>query len=216
MKRLLGGVILFSAGYGFSMGLIHGPTLAAFNAVKFPLYILVTTGVSSLGYWIFSLFLGVRLGFWQAQEFALGVYRDLALLLCSLAPAAAILALVFIRANCNSMNMYPWMVQTHVLMIAACGVIAMINRGRKLVSERGLKKRMGVALLALWMLFSLLVGSRAAWYLRPWFGITAIPEPVPFVLGTRPDFRGNTSFWQALEYSAGPERDERGCLIYRW
>jgi hypothetical protein len=67
-----------------------------------------------------------------------------------------------------------------------------------------------------WMLFSLVVGSQTAWYMRPWFGITAIPDPVPFILGKQPDFRGNTNFWEALEYSDYPETGKDGCLIYRW
>ena len=216
MIRLIGGMILFSALYGFGMGLIHGPTLAAYNAIKFPLYILVTTAVSALGYWIFTLFFGVRLGFWKAQVFALEVYRDISLLLCSLAPVAIFFALTFTKADCHSLNQYPLMVQTHVAMIAVCGTVGLINRGRKLTREQGLGRGKGAGMILTWMLFSLLVGSQAAWYLRPWYGITAIPEPVPFMLRTKPDFRGNTNFFSALVYSRHPPRGEDGCFIYQW
>ena len=50
-----------------------------------------------------------------------------------------------------------------------------------------------------WLALSLLVGGQAAWTLRPFFGVRSIPaDQTRFFLGSSPDYRGSTNFYEAV------------------
>ena len=51
-------------------------------------------------------------------------------------------------------------------------------------------------LIAAWLTASLFVGAQASWYMRPFCGVRTVDAP--FMLGSAPDFRGATSFYEAL------------------
>ena len=56
-----------------------------------------------------------------------------------------------------------------------------------------------LTLVAGWLALSLLVGGQAAWTLRPFFGVRSIPgAETRFFLGSSPDYRGSTNFYEAV------------------
>ena len=56
-----------------------------------------------------------------------------------------------------------------------------------------------------WVLLSLLAGGQAAWYLRPFFGVASIDgRATRFCLGTTPDYRGATNFYEAVYHLLRP------------
>jgi len=67
-----------------------------------------------------------------------------------------------------------------------------------------------------WLALSLLVGGQAAWTLRPFFGVRSIPgEKTRFFLGSAPDYRGSTNFYEAVrdvvtEPRLAPDYIQRG------
>jgi hypothetical protein len=60
----------------------------------------------------------------------------------------------------------------------------------------------GVVLVGAWLAASLFVGAQTSWYLRPFCGVAYVDTP--FMLGTEPDFRGATSFYEALFHLIEP------------
>ncbi len=87
--------VLFSATYGFSIGLIHSLNFACRNLVKFPALILITSAVCCLAFWISARLVTGRLSFTEVQMLGLAVYHDISVLLASLAPAFCFMAMVF-------------------------------------------------------------------------------------------------------------------------
>ncbi len=68
-----------------------------------------------------------------------------------------------------------------------------------------------------WLLLSLLVGGQWAWYLRPFFGVASISaEVTPFCLGTLPDYRGATSFFEAVLHLVDPPPLPQGFYLRAW
>ena len=64
-----------------------------------------------------------------------------------------------------------------------------------------------LTLVAGWLALSLLVGGQAAWTLRPFFGVRSIPgAETRFFLGSSPDYRGSTNFYEAVTTSSRARR----------
>jgi hypothetical protein len=70
--------------------------------------------------------------------------------------------------------------------------------------EHGVPVRRGAPLIAAWLAASLFVGAQASWYMRPFCGVSSVDAP--FMLGSAPDFRGATSFYEALYHLVDPPR----------
>ena len=62
-----------------------------------------------------------------------------------------------------------------------------------------------VITVAGWLALSLLVGGQVAWTLRPFFGVRSIPgAETRFFLGSSPDYRGATNFYEAVHNVVAP------------
>jgi hypothetical protein len=198
MARSVAILVAASALYGFAIGSVHSPLFAARNLVKFPLLILVTGLVCSVAYFICARFITSRLSFGQVQRLALGIFRDVSLMLASLAPALFLLAYVVDQPGLDDLGEYPLILGLNVAFVALAGTITVVQRSRVLLSGRGISLPRGLLIIASWLLLSLVVGGQWAWYLRPFCGVSALTQETPFLLGNMPDYRGAANFFEAV------------------
>jgi hypothetical protein len=192
-------MVAASAIYGFAAGSVHSLLFACRNLVKFPLLILVTTGVCALAYYLFARFASTPLTFAEVQAAVLRIFRNFSVLLASLAPVVYFLARVLEQPSTErELGEYPLFLGLNVLLIAVCGCAAVVRQAGVLLRGHGVSPRKAWTLIAAWLVLSLIVGAQWAWYLRPFFGVSALAEHTPFCLGTAPDFRGAASFYEAV------------------
>jgi hypothetical protein len=204
MARSIAVLTLASAFYGFAIGSVHSPLFAARNLVKFPLLILVTGLVCSVAFFVCARFLTSRLSFTQVQRLAIGIYRDISLMLAAVAPALLFLAYTIDQPQARHLGEYPLFLGLNVLFIALSGTIVVVQRARILFAGLGISKPRGLAIIFSWLLLSLIVGGQWAWYLRPFCGVSALSEDTPFLLGNMPDYRGAANFYEAVYHLFDP------------
>lgn len=202
------GTLAAAALYGFSLGALDGWGRALRSALKFPLLILVTCGVCALACFVVARVLAPRLGFGEVQALVLRLYRDTALLLVSLAPATLFLARTLTpAASRDALHDYPFFLGLNVVLIAAAGTLALLRQSATLLTAHGLGPGRRATLMAAWLALSLFVGGPWAFYLRPFFGLSAIrAEDAGFCDGNTPDFRGATNFFEAVWHLVDPAR----------
>jgi len=217
MARILAVLIGCSALYGFAMGAVHSLDFALRNLVKFPALILLTSAVCAVAYYLFTLLISRNLSFVEVQRFSLRTFRDISLLLASLAPVGLFLARTLRQPDAEGLHDYPFFLGLNVFFIALCGSAALVRRGQRLLQRHRLDRKSTLLILAAWLGLSLFVGAQAAWYLRPFAGVSTIPaEVTPFFLGTRPDIRGDTNFYQAVYHLLQPPPLAADYHMYRW
>ena len=205
MVRLLLGTLVASAIYGFSIGSAHSLTYASWNLVKFPLMIIITGSVCSVSYYVFSRFVSKELLFKDVQMMSLRAYHGISILLASLSPVSFFLARTLKQPDETSLNEYPFFLGLNVVLIAISGSVALSRQAWDLLQRHGLQLRRSILTVLLWLSLSLFVGGQCAWYLRPFFGISTIKaDESPFILGTTPDFRGDTNFYAAVYHIVFP------------
>jgi hypothetical protein len=192
-----------SAAYGFAAGSVHSLLYAARNLIKFPLLILVTTVICSLAYYLFARFASAPFTFGEVQGAVTRIFRNLSVLLASLAPVVYFLARTIEQPTARDLGEYPLFLGFNVLIIAVCGCIAVVRLAQALLRQHRLRPWRAWSIVGIWLLLSFLVGSQWAWYLRPFFGVSSV-EITPFCLGTDPDFRGATSFYEAVFHILAP------------
>lgn len=200
--RAIARAALAAAGYGFSIGAVHSWRFALRNVIKFPLLILVTATVCGLCYYIWARSLARELDARSVARSTFAIFHDTSVLLVSLSPVTLFLALTIDAPTAQSLREYPLFLSVNVLAIAACGTLALLRQVRRLVAEHGVALGRGSWLVAAWLASSLFVGAQASWYMRPFCGVRTVDAP--FMLGSAPDFRGATSFYEALYHVARP------------
>lgn len=199
MKRSLATLVLASAAYGFTIGASNSWLYAVRNLLKFPLLILATAAICSLAYFVLARFLGTPLSFVRTQRLVLAIFRDASVLLASLGPVVLFLGLTMLRPSRTGLNDYPLFQGLNVAWIALCGCLAVRRQASMLLREHALGPALRHGLVAGWMLLSLFAGGQCAWYMRPFFGVDPPgPAGVPLFAGTRPDFRGARSIYEAV------------------
>lgn len=195
-------LVLGSASYGFAIGWVHSPVFALRNLVKLPLLLVVTGAVCSLAFYLSARAFAPSLGFFAIVRTAVGMYCHTAMLLGALAPPMLFLSSVLERPDARGLNEYVWFLGANVVAIAVCGSTTLAVESRRLFEEHGLTRSQTTVLVAAWLFLSLLVGAQWSWYLRPFCGVATVDAP--FVLGTEPDFRGATSFYEAVYHLIDP------------
>lgn len=186
--------------YGFALGIAHSETYALRNVLKFPLLVTVTAVVCSLSWWILARAAGAPFSFVTVQRTAWRMFRDLGFLLASLSPVVLFFALVMRATDDGRLGEYDKFLALNIVLIAASGIVAVARGARTLLKEHGLEPlRAGIVLIA-WLAVSATVGGQAAFFMRPFFGFPATRggDP-PFFLGSAPDLRGATNFFEAVQ-----------------
>ncbi|HET8937981.1 MAG TPA: hypothetical protein VFN67_31270 [Polyangiales bacterium] len=191
---------LASAAYGLSIGAVHSVRFALRNLIKFPLLILVTASVCSICYYILARWFTRALDAPAVARATLSIYHDTAVLLASLSPVTLFLALTIERPDRDGLHEYPMFLSVNVVLVALSGSLALVRQCRQLQREYGLAIARGSCLIGAWLAASLFVGAQASWYMRPFCGVV----DAPFMLGTQPDFRGATSFYEAVYHVFQP------------
>ncbi|MDH5492204.1 MAG: hypothetical protein OEY14_09635 [Myxococcales bacterium] len=189
-------LIVTSALYGFCIGSVHSLTFALRNLLKFPLLILGTAAVCSLACYLTSRAITRALDFRAVLGAVLGLFAQTSTLLASLGPVMLFLAQTIQDPDETGLGDYPLFLATHVIFVASCGSLALIRCTRGLSHRFALPAGRARLLMASWMALCLLVGSQFSWYLRPFCGVRTVQAP--FFLGAEPDFRGATSFFEAI------------------
>jgi hypothetical protein len=183
--------------YGFAIGSLHGWRQACRNLLKLPLLILATSALCALAYTMTAQFIARRLRFRAVSRLALTTYRDVAVLLASLGPVSFFLARTVEQPDVTSLNEYPLFLGLNVCFIALAGTAALVRQAAALLREHRLGGRRSAQVLLAWLALSLFAGGQCAWFLRPFFGPSTIRD-LPFIEGRRPDYRGATSFYEAV------------------
>jgi len=204
MLRARGARTAAAAAYGYSIGVWHSARYGARNLVKFPLLLLVTTAVCALACFLTARLLTPKLAFRDVQNLVLRLYAAASVLLASLAPVNLFLAATLVRpASHGALNDYPLFLGLNVAFIAVSGSLALVKQASELLHRHRLGPWTSASLICAWLALALAVGAQWAWYLRPFFGISA-PGIQGFCLGTQPDFRGATSFYEAVYHLVVP------------
>jgi hypothetical protein len=196
-------ILLASALYGFSGGSIDGLHGAVRGVVKFPLLIFLTSALCSLAWWLTARFLACRLSLPATISSALRAFADASLMLATLAPVNLFLSQTMVLPTKISLNEYPLFLGLNVAFVAACGTAAVVRQVVLMQKVPGVSLRRTSAVAVAWLTIGLFVGGQCSWYLRPFFGIRAV-EQARFFLGTLPDSRGATSFYEAVYHLFHP------------
>jgi hypothetical protein len=148
--------------YGAVMGSFGGrPLQAVYSALKVPILLLATVGLSLPSFFIVNTLLGLRDDFRVAVRGILGAQAGLTIILVSLAPLT-----LFWYVSSNDYNLA---ILFNGLMfgVATAGAQVMLRRTyRPLVAKHPWQRWM----LRFWMLLYAFVGIQMGWVLRPFVG----------------------------------------------
>lgn len=208
MFKMAAMLFLGSASYGFSIGFFHSSTYAMRNLIKFPLLICITATICAISYFLVSRLMGARIGFFSVQKLSLDIYAGISLLLASLAVCNLFLALTLEPpTSARELGGYPLFQGFNVGLIAICGCIALARQGGQLLAQHDLSAKKASAMIVVWLALSMFVGGQGAWYLRPFFGVSAQYTLDEFCMGTRPDSRGLNNIYEAVYHLIVPHED---------
>jgi hypothetical protein len=159
-------VFAFGITYGTAMGLYsvaHGRALQiVFSAVKVPLLLIGTFGLSLPSFFVLNTLLGVREDFGDALRAHVQAQASLTLVLCSLAP--------FTLTWYASSDVYPHAILINAAMFGLASLAAqlVLRRLYKPLIARNVRHR---TLLRAWLVLYAFVGIQLGWVLRPFIGM---------------------------------------------
>lgn len=205
MIRRLAQTALAAAVYGFAVGSGHSLRLATWNLAKFPMLIALTCGVCGPAYWICVRLIAPALRFGEVMDLTVRTFRDLTVLLAALSPVCLFLARTYERPDRAGLGEYPFFLGLNVCFIAVCGALTLGRQTIRLVRRHGLRPKRSAGVLAAWLAISLFAGGQCAWVLRPFYAPATI-EHIPFIEGSRPDYRGAANFYEAVYHLLAPPR----------
>ncbi|HEV3342353.1 MAG TPA: hypothetical protein VG125_18430 [Pirellulales bacterium] len=174
-------VVVGSAGYGFTFGLWRSPLLACYVAVKLPVLLVATTSLVMLLNWMIAQLMASGLGFWQVAALTYRAMAAASLVLASLAPVSAFMALACPPPQPRQDLAHNVLLLVHVACVGCAGAYgnSTLLRGLTRLCRPGTPVR---RLYACWLASNVLVGCQFAWILRPFLG--SPNYPVAFL---RPD-----------------------------
>jgi len=164
--------------YGAVFGGWHGPRLAAYVALKFPLVLLLTSALTMLFSWMAARLLGLPLRFGQVGVLTFLGLTVASLLLASLAPVAWFFIHCAPAPSPEARTAHNVLYLMHTLFVGGCGLagtVALWRAMRQLPAPR----RTVRAVYVLWVLVYAVVGGEVAWVLRPFVG--SVYAPVDFL-----------------------------------
>jgi len=173
------------AAFGAAIGIWRAPTQALYNAIKFPLVILLVAIGNSLLNGMLAPLLGLDL---RLRQSFLAILMSFTIASAILGAFSPVLAFVVWNTppRGEASDAYSFLLLVLVLMIAFAGVTAnvrLLELLRRLSSSRLVAQRVLIA----WLAGNLFLGSQLCWIMRPFVGSPGLP--VQFL---RPDaFRGN-------------------------
>ncbi len=176
--RLAVAMTLGAALYGAVFGSWHGPRLALYVAVKFPLVLFATTALTLLFSWISARFLGLPLRLGQAAVLTLLALTVASLVLAALAPVAALFVWCSPRPAPEARTAHNVLYLMHTFLVGMAG-FAGTRALRRALGRLAVPKATVRAAYAIWIFAFALVGGEVAWALRPFVG--SVYAPVSFL-----------------------------------
>jgi hypothetical protein len=169
---------LAAAPYGATIGWWTSPRLALYAAVKLPLVLLATAGLTFGALWLMA-----RLAGWEAPPATVAalVFVPLGVagvMLASLAPVSALFTVTAPAPSLAARTTHNMLYLTHTLLVGASALFATVTLGRLLARWVG-KPATARVILVSWIAVYGIVGGEVAWALRPFVG--SIYEDVAFV-----------------------------------
>lgn len=167
-------VILGSATYGFTFGLWRSSLLAAYVAIKLPALLVITTSLVMLLNWIVAQLTASGLGFTQVAALTYRAMATASLVLASLAPVSAFMAVACPPPQPNDDLAHNVLLLIHVAFVACAGVYgnSIVLRGMRRLCRPGTPI---VRLYFAWLASNVIVGCQLAWILRPFLGSPNYP-----------------------------------------
>lgn len=171
-------VILVGAGlYGGAVGLWRSPLQAGYNAIKFPLIVLLTTLANALINGMFAPLLGLNLRFRQSLLAVLMSFTIAATVLGSFSPVV-----LFIVWNTPPLGTDPgaaagahsFLLVSQVAIVAFAGVAGNL-RLWQLLRQAGGSDGVAFKIMLAWLASNLFLGSQISWVLRPFVGAPHLP-----------------------------------------
>jgi hypothetical protein len=178
---ILARLVLGAAAYGAVLGSWRGGLLTLYVALKLPLLMLSTAGLTALFNTLAARALGLPLGALACLRLAFEVLSRAGLLLAALAPAAALFVWTAPPPTLAARTTHNVLYLLHTAAVGACGLAA-AARLRERLERAAPAPRAGRAVFAIWVFLFAMVGGELAWALRPFVG--SVYEPVVFL---RPD-----------------------------
>ena len=170
-----------SALYGAVLGSWRAPVQGLYAALKLPLVLLVTSGLTMLFNWMLALLLGVKATFAQVTALTLLALAVAAVVLASLAPVALLFTLSAPPPSTEARTAHNLLYLLHTAFIAGAG-LAGTAALRGAVDRICADPARGRQLRHAWIAVFAFVGGEVAWALRPFVG--SVYFPVVFL---RPD-----------------------------
>lgn len=155
--------------YGAVLGLWHGPRLSLYVAIKLPLVLFLTSGLTMLLSWIGAAVLGLPLRFGQVAVLTFLALAAASVLLASLAPVALLFTLCAPDPAPDARTAHNLLYLLHTAFVGGCGLAG--TRVLWMAMARlEAPPRTRRAVYLLWVLAFALVGGEVAWVLRPFVG----------------------------------------------
>ena len=163
-------VVACGLSYGAVMGSFAGrPAQAAISAVKVPLLLLATVGLSLPSFFVLNTLMGVRGDFAAVLRGLIASQAGLTIILVALAPLTA-----FWYASSSSYRA-AILFNAAMFAVASAGSQWLLRRAYRPLIARNARHRW---LLRTWLVLYAFIGIQMGWMLRPFIG--AADQPVQF------------------------------------
>jgi hypothetical protein len=171
---------LSAAGYGAVLGIWHGSRLAAYDAVKLPVVLILTSSLTVLSSWIAAVTLSLPLRFMQVTVLTFLALATASVVLLSLASVAWFFTVCAPEPSTASRTTHNALYLMHSVFVAACGLAGtrtLWHGMLRLGQPRSTLRRVYL----IWVLGYALVGGEVAWAFRPFVGSVSPQYPVVFL-----------------------------------
>ena len=167
--------------YGAVFGMWHGPRLAFYVAVKFPLVLIVTAGLTMMFNWVVAVVAGLSLRFMQVAVLTFLTLAIASVILVSLAPVAWLFTQAAPEPTRDARTAHNLLYLLHTAFVGTAGFVGSRVLWTALGRVAG-GPRVTAVVYALWVFGFAFVGGEIAWALRPFVG--SVYYPIVFL---RPD-----------------------------
>ena len=180
-RRLVSMITVMTAGaalYGVVVGMWRGEGQAVYAAVKLPLVLLLTSGLTMLFNWMTAVRLGVRTSFLQVAALTHLALAVAGVVLASLVPVAWLFTSSAEPPSPAARTTHNLLYLLHTGLVGFSGLVGVSVLWGALLRVAGDPRRARRVFL-IWLLTYALVGGEVAWALRPFVG--SIYSPVGFL-----------------------------------
>jgi hypothetical protein len=170
-------IIAGTAAFGLGIGVWRDPVQGLYNAIKFPLIVLLTAAGNGLLNGMLAPLLGTNISFRQSLLAVLMSFTIAAAILGACAPL--IWFVIWNAPPLSATAASSWTTHSIILVsvvaaIALAGLLANVRLLQLLRQLSGSQAQARRTLLA-WLIGNLLLGSQVSWILRPFVGSPSLP-----------------------------------------